>query len=449
MSIPPQIIRVKRKRDVETPVTFLQFDEDSKRQQSVRNWAYQRRDTTASQPAVDSKAAQPVIHVSEPSEARKRKKVQNEEDEPQISEKSSNASTEPQTSEKPSNASTEPQEPRRFHVSRAMFTKRTNETQEPGAISKKTKHKSTVFVESTRKKLKSRRRRNLAVSPSPEQVASRAITPDVPPEETVVEQRQLKKPGVSRKPGSVDTSQKPLNRTPLPDLSASRLEEDLDKITNDMNQWVLNELGANLQRMESDRQPLRFKPKSPAKRFHERHPELAAQTPAKSQGDAAANEVDGDEGDEDDEDDDDDDEDDENNDGKWLYDEYVRIPAHSVAVDVPSTEVGILVLGEEEESVLFFGSALDEDDELGEDDEDENAENYYAADYPEDEVDSDDEFGRQAYMYRHGNNSDDEEFDEILYEEQDEMVLQGDAEETDDARMARIKEFMQRNSAFR
>lgn len=316
---------------------------------------------------MDSKAAQPVIHVSEPSEARKRKKVQNEEHEPQIS-------------EKPSNASTEPQEPRRFHVSRAMFTKRTNETQESGAISKKTKHKSTVFVESTRKKLKSRRRRNLAVSPSPEQVASRAITPDVPPEETVVEQRQLKKPGVSRKPGSAATSQNPLNRTPLPDLSASRLEEDLDKITNDMNQWVLNELGANLQRMESDRQPLRFKPKSPAKRFHERHPELAAQTPAKSQGDAAANEVDGNEDDEDDEDDDDDDdEDDENNDGKWLYDEYVRIPAHSVAVDVPSTEVGILVLGEEEESVLFFGSALDEDDELGEDDEDENGKSAHAS----------------------------------------------------------------------
>ncbi|KAG6035528.1 hypothetical protein E4U40_002270 [Claviceps sp. LM458 group G5] len=436
MSIPPQIIRVKRKRDVETPVTFLQFDEDSKRQQSVRNWAYQRRDTTASQPAVDSKATQPVIHVSEPSEARKRKKVQDGEHVRQISEKSSNAST-------------EPQEPRRFHVSRAMFAKRANETLESGTISKKTRHKSAIFVESTRKKLKSRRRRNLAVSPSPEQVVSRAITPDLPPEEPVVEQRQLKKPGVSRKPVSVATSQQPLNRKPLPDLSASRLEEDLDKITNDMNQWVLNELGANLQSMDSDRQPLRFKPKSPAKRFHERHPELAVQAPAKSQGDAADNEVDGNEGDEDDEDDDDDDEDDENNDGKWLYDEYVRIPAHSVAVDVPSTEVGILVLGEEEESMLFFGSALDEDDELGEDDEDENAENYYAADYPEDEVDSDDEFGRQAYMYRHGNNSDDEEFDEILYEEQDEMVLQGDAEETDDARMARIKEFMQRNSAFR
>lgn len=77
------------------------------------------------------------------------------------------------------------------------------------------------------------------------------------------------------------------------------------------------------------------------------------------------------------------------------------------------------------------------------------AENHYTADYPEDEVDSDDEYGRQAYMYRHGNNSDEEEFDETLYEEEDEMVLEGDADEDDDARMARIKEFMRRHSAFR
>ena len=38
------------------------------------------------------------------------------------------------------------------------------------------------------------------------------------------------------------------------------------------------------------------------------------------------------------------------------------------------------------------------------------AENYYGADYPEDEVDSDDEFGHSAYKYRHKGASDDEEF---------------------------------------
>lgn len=40
------------------------------------------------------------------------------------------------------------------------------------------------------------------------------------------------------------------------------------------------------------------------------------------------------------------------------------------------------------------------------------AENYYTADYPDDEVDSDDEYNRHAYDYRNGNASDLEEFDE-------------------------------------
>lgn len=40
------------------------------------------------------------------------------------------------------------------------------------------------------------------------------------------------------------------------------------------------------------------------------------------------------------------------------------------------------------------------------------AENYYTADYPDDEVDTDDEYDRMAYYYRTGNASDLEEFDE-------------------------------------
>lgn len=38
------------------------------------------------------------------------------------------------------------------------------------------------------------------------------------------------------------------------------------------------------------------------------------------------------------------------------------------------------------------------------------AEDYYGNDYPEDEVDSDDEFGKGAYNYRRGG-SDDEDYD--------------------------------------
>ncbi|KAG6011534.1 hypothetical protein E4U43_008248 [Claviceps pusilla] len=435
MSIPPQLIRVKRKRVEEAPVTFLQFDQDSKRHLSGRNWAYQRRETTVSQIAPDSKSTQPVIHVSQPDQARSPRKAQNE--------GQASRSLEQQRSK---DIPELPTEPRRFHVSRATLPKRANQTQDSGAVLKRTRCSPAVFIEWTRKKVAPKPRRNVAADhQAPEQVGTRATTPDVTTEETMAGRRQLKRPGVACKAPLAETGQKsqPINRTPLPDSFTSRHDEDMDKIARDMNQWVLNELGANLQsmdHMDQDKRPLRFKPKSPAKRYHERHPELAVQTPAKPQVDVAGDEL----SDAEDDDDDDDDDDDE-----WIIEEYVRIPAHSVAMDVLPTDVGILVLDEEEENMLFFGSALDEDDELGEDDEDENAENHYTADYPEDEVDSDDEYGRQAYMYRHGNNSDEEEFDETLYEEEDEMVLEGDADEDDDARMARIKEFMRRHSAFR
>lgn len=75
------------------------------------------------------------------------------------------------------------------------------------------------------------------------------------------------------------------------------------------------------------------------------------------------------------------------------------------------------------------------------------AENYYTADYPEDEVASDDEYGLQPYGYRNGNASDDEEFDNTHFDESDdEMVIEGADE---DATMARIKAYMKRSRAFK
>lgn len=56
------------------------------------------------------------------------------------------------------------------------------------------------------------------------------------------------------------------------------------------------------------------------------------------------------------------------------------------------------------------------------------AENHYTADYPDDEVASDDEFGQNAYAYRTGNASDLEEYDIDNYQESspdDELGLQG------------------------
>ena len=45
------------------------------------------------------------------------------------------------------------------------------------------------------------------------------------------------------------------------------------------------------------------------------------------------------------------------------------------------------------------------------------AENYYAADYPEEDLDWDDELNRNPYSYTNLNDSDKEEFDELDYDD--------------------------------
>ncbi|PSK51694.1 hypothetical protein B9Z65_2961 [Elsinoe australis] len=87
---------------------------------------------------------------------------------------------------------------------------------------------------------------------------------------------------------------------------------------------------------------------------------------------------------------------------------------HSPSADL---DVGYLILPSEAESSYFWssntsgakgggGSSSSEEDE---DDEDSNAEDYYGADYPEDEVDEDDEMGEGAYRFRMGRGSEDED----------------------------------------
>lgn len=74
--------------------------------------------------------------------------------------------------------------------------------------------------------------------------------------------------------------------------------------------------------------------------------------------------------------------------------------------------IGYLVIMDEDQTLWesYYDSDANSSDERDWDSEqdDENAENYYGADYPEEEVNSDDEMGHNAYRYRKG--SDDEEF---------------------------------------
>ena len=69
-------------------------------------------------------------------------------------------------------------------------------------------------------------------------------------------------------------------------------------------------------------------------------------------------------------------------------------------------------------------------------------------------MESDDEYGRQPYGYRNGNASDNEEFGDVHYsddeDDQNERLVRGEADNDDDAdaRIARIRAYMKRNSAF-
>ena len=134
--------------------------------------------------------------------------------------------------------------------------------------------------------------------------------------------------------------------------------------------------------------PSKHKPKAPAKRFAERHPEKAAALSAHDHNTADGDAMD--------------------IDSEYVYDHYVREPVLPDA-PAPTGTVGLLVIGEEDADWWDNDEASDR--EFDTDDEDENAEDYYANDYPEDEMSDDDEFDRNLYKakYRHG--SDDEEFD--------------------------------------
>ncbi|KAK3071609.1 hypothetical protein LTR53_008320 [Teratosphaeriaceae sp. CCFEE 6253] len=105
-------------------------------------------------------------------------------------------------------------------------------------------------------------------------------------------------------------------------------------------------------------------------------------------------------------------------DSDYVYDTYILASTEALALHEQQTEtalpdIGYLVITTEDRS-LWEAYIEDEpsDREWDTDDEDENAEDYYGADYPEDELASDDEFGRGAYGYRAKAGSDGEEWDE-------------------------------------
>lgn len=79
------------------------------------------------------------------------------------------------------------------------------------------------------------------------------------------------------------------------------------------------------------------------------------------------------------------------------------------------------------------------------------AENHYTADYPEDEVDSEDEYDRHAYLFRNANASDEEEYDlrdEDEDEDEDMYVMEGDKRRgEDDVFQEKIRRYIRQHGS--
>ena len=176
-------------------------------------------------------------------------------------------------------------------------------------------------------------------------------------------------------------------RTRVP--NGAQQQERLEALANDMHQFTLDELAS------VPKPKVTAVPKLSAARSRDLHRQRVESA-------AARQIIDHDMADAEDED--------------YIYDTYVLAPVEeSAAVDEPTKsngDIGYLILTEDDQSIW---EAYIEDETVeteSSDDDDENAEGHYGADYPEDELGSDDEFDRNAYGYRRNGDSDNEEWDE-------------------------------------
>ncbi|KAI1854568.1 hypothetical protein JX265_007561 [Neoarthrinium moseri] len=418
MSLPPQLIRVKRKATEDEPVSFLRVQEHKRH--FTEAFVYQRQKQEAAFADIPS-AQRPIIHTSAPLQDDTTFQSPRDKNTLEASKEGNGKDSAP-----PGNAAgapISPTEQRRFHMSRAdmmLATSNYPSQRNHGGVSKK-RAAPALFVERKIKRLPSTTIRSVARGLN--EHVSRDSSAEPPPsvqqsaqpgdmEVDMTDSKKLKKPGLAKEARGTDTPKK----AELPASMTNRWNVDLDQLTADMNAFAMEQIGLNLQRAEEEKQrrekaarqpkyavsqarqapqsPSRFKPKAPAKRYAERHPGEAqvnqvdqeTATPA-----VGASDTDDDE---------------------YIIETYVRVPVSTMEKQqVAPQSIGLLVFDEEPDLEFFYGENSDSEDEWAEEQEDENAENYYTADYPDEEVASDDEFGHNAYAYRTGNASDLEEYD--------------------------------------
>ncbi|KAL2164529.1 hypothetical protein VTH06DRAFT_3745 [Thermothelomyces fergusii] len=426
--LPPHTIHVKRKRGSDDDaVEFLRLEESKRSRSSEEGgWVYQLKqtiDARTNRVVEPSSPGVPVIQTSRAGDENRRPKRPRQRDEPPVKDDTTISAATPAPPAGPEHpapitSNPAPDRIRRFHLSKSH-------SPQPAAGVSKKRAMPAVFVERDAKKHRGTLKALIQEHGVPPTGQPKSVDGSPSPEpsessngETHAVQQQPS-PVKYKRPGTRACTQSAKNKT-LPPSMQPREDIDMDELARAMDSWTVQEINKNLDRMKvesttSKYSPAtsRFKPKAPKLRYFERHPESAA---AKQRGDAvsqtqspgASVNVDAAAEDTTDEED-------------YVLETYERVPAERLREKaVPSHRVGLLVFDTEPDMVEFFyGTEGDSDDDLPEDEEDENAENYYTADYPEEELDWDDELGRNPYTYTTQNDSDREEYDLRYFDEDD------------------------------
>lgn len=356
------------------------LDGDRKRPRSDA-YIYQRRiqgpaENDSSAGRKPPSGLMPVIHASKPGDEKRdsEKSSRSQETKPDTSAqnipKSKNEAVTP-TAPTVEDRVSKPQaasEPRRFHMSRQSLVP--SPLFSPGVTTgKRSRYKTptTVFVERGHKRTRTEDVQMTDVDSLPT-----AQSPGK--DEGLINStpaRKQKLPGSDRRRTEAKHAQ--AAKRGVPESLQKEQDSDMDELTRSMNEFVMQQIGENLARIEErDRkeaaaaarkaasatspQPSKFKPKAPLKRYAERHPEVAAKQTV------AAPSMPTTEGYE------------SLSDDEYVIETYVRVAAASLDKDLAPEKVGLLVFDNEPDVDFFFGEEGDSDDEWPEDDEDENGE---------------------------------------------------------------------------
>lgn len=185
------------------------------------------------------------------------------------------------------------------------------------------------------------------------------------------------KPVLSSKPSVPDTQVPARNRTTAPLRNATLASGEVmpwnashERLNAEMQAYSLEEIGRNIAESEASsgsvqvqprqvlpRSPSKFKPKAPALRYHERHPEAATATenqdgvkdlPMPDTADEIMDDAD------------------------YIIDTYVRIPAEIASQHETQKNFGLLVLDSQPDIDEFYNEDSDDDSEIYDEEEDEN-----------------------------------------------------------------------------